>query len=178
MIKRFLAFLLDATETITISLSIFVMIYLFLGRPTQVLGYSMEPSLEPKQRLIVENVSLRFSTLQRGQIVVLHSPTIQDTDYIKRIIGIPGDTIAINNCKVFINNNLLDEPYLASNTCTSGGPKIVDNQPVDIPEGYYLVLGDNREHSYDGRSFGLIPKPEISGRAILRFWPPDMWKMF
>lgn len=178
MLKRITEFLLDSIETITVSLSLVVLVYLFLGRPTEVLGYSMEPSLEPQQRLIVEKVSLRTNNLERGDIVILHSPTTQDTDYIKRIIGIPGDTITINNCKVFINNNLLDEPYLASNTCTSGGPKIVDNQLVYIPEGYYLVLGDNREHSYDGRSFGLIPRSDMVGKALLRWWPLEKWKIF
>ncbi len=178
MFKKLTSLLLDSIETITVSLSIFVLIYLFLGRPTEVLGYSMEPSLEPQQRLIVENITLRTGDLQRGDIVVLHSPTVPDTDYIKRLIGLPNDTVTIKDCKVYIDSQLLSEPYLSSDVCTRGGDKVSENSPLFIPEEQYLVMGDNREHSFDGRFFGLIPKSDISGRAFVRWWPPEQWKIF
>lgn len=175
MFKKITNFFLDSIETITISLSIFVLIYLFLGRPTEVLGYSMEPSLDNGQRLFVENVS---HNLERGDIVVLHSPTVPDTDYIKRLIGLPNDTVTIKDCKVYIDSQLLSEPYLSSDVCTRGGDKVSENSPLFIPEGQYLVMGDNREHSFDGRFFGLIPKADISGKAFIRWWPPEQWKIF
>ncbi len=178
MLKKIISFLLDTTETIVISLSLVAVVYLFLGRPTEVLGYSMEPSLDNGQKLIIQNSSLPLVNLKRGDIVVVHSPVVSDTDYVKRIIALPKETVAIKDCKIYINSTVLTEPYLAPGTCTRGGNKMADGQLVNIPNGEYLVLGDNRERSFDGRFFGLIPKSEISGKAIIRWWPLNKWKIF
>lgn len=182
MFKKFLGFLVDTIQTITLSLSIFVIIYLFLGRPTQVLGYSMEPSLDNNDRLLVESISYRYGEPSRGDIVVVHSPVVEEIDYVKRVIGVPGNNIIIRDCKVFIKNNNkeeeLAENYLTPNTCTKGGSKIIEGEIIQVPDSYYLVMGDNREHSIDGRFFGLIPKSAIASRAIVRYWPPEKWKIF
>lgn len=174
MIKKIFTLILDLTQTITVSLSILVMVYLFIGKPTQVLGYSMEPNLEPNQWLIVQNA--QFTKPDRGEIVVLHSPTDFGIDYVKRIVGLPNETLLIKNCKIFLifDSNLeseLSEPYLSTDTCTKSGSAWVENQPYHIPDDHYLVLGDNREHSYDGRFFGAVPKNAIFGVAKFSLWP-------
>ena len=182
MFKKALDFLLDVTQTITVSLSIFVVIYLFLGRPTQVLGYSMEPSLGNNDRLLVESVSYRMGEPKRGDIVVVSRPVVENIDYVKRVIGVSGDNLIIKDCRVFLKNGdhqeALSENYLIPNTCTKGGSKIIEGEIIQIPSNFYLVMGDNREHSFDGRFFGLLPKSAIASRAIVRYWPMGKRKIF
>ncbi len=182
MFKKLADLLLDCIETITISLAIFVMAYLFLGRPTQVLGYSMEPSLDNNDRLLVESVSYRMGEPRRGDIVVVRSPVVSDIDYVKRVIGVAGDNLVIRDCRIFLKKGdiqeALAENYLATNTCTKGGSKIIEGEAVRIPNNFYLVMGDNREHSFDGRFFGLLRKSALGGRALLRYYPLEKWQIF
>ena len=181
--RKIFAFFIDSIQTIAVSLSIFAMIYLFLAAPREVQGASMEPNLHTGERLIVEKVSARLDKLERGQIVVLHSP-FQDTDYVKRIIGLPEETVIINNCQITLKNSqhpqgfVLKEKYLPAGVCTKGGNIVSEKQDYTIPQDSYLVLGDNRERSFDGRFFGAIAKEEIEGRAILRFWPTQNIQIF
>ena len=178
MIKKLLSLLLEFTQTITVSLSVFVIIYLFLATPTEVLGYSMEPTLDHQERLIVEKVSVKLNKLERGEIVVVKSPVQKETDYVKRLIGLPGDSIEIKDCHLYLNNQIFEENYLAPETCTKGMQFLSENFATSIPDEKYLVMGDNREHSFDGRSFGFIDKSAIEGRALIRWWPIDKWKIF
>ncbi|MBI3980683.1 signal peptidase I [Candidatus Microgenomates bacterium] len=181
--KKIFAFFIDSIQTITVSLSVFAMVYLFLAAPREVQGASMEPNLHTGERLIIEKVSVRLDKLERGQIVVLHSP-LQDADYVKRVIGLPRETVVIDNCQITIKNSqnpqgfVLMEEYLPPGVCTKGGNVVLEDQGYIIPKDYYLVLGDNRERSFDGRFFGAIPKEEIEGRAILRFWPTQNIQIF
>lgn len=105
MLKKIIDFFLDTIQSITISLSIFVVIYLFLGRPTEVLGYSMEPSLDNYDRMIVEKVTGSVGDYKRGDIVVVASPVAEDTEYVKRITGMPGDDLTIRDCRIYIVNS-------------------------------------------------------------------------
>ncbi len=150
--------------TVLPAVIIALVIHLFLAQATRVYGQSMEPTLHTNDRVIVDKLSYRFHPPRRGDVVVVllskNSPHL-----IKRIVGLPGETIAIHDGKVYINGQPLDEPYLK-------GPTKGFMAPVHIPPGHYFVLGDNRQASNDSRSFGPVSRDQILGRAVFRYWPP------
>jgi signal peptidase I len=139
---------------------------MFVLQATRVDGQSMEPTLQNNQRLIIEKVSYYLRPPRRGDIIVLRLPNRQTEPLIKRVIGLPGETVEIANGRVLINGQLLSEPYLNQST-SPGMPTTV------VPERQVLVLGDNRGHSNDSRAFGFVPFSDIVGRAWLRYWPPS-----
>lgn len=133
---------------------------------------SMEPTLETNDRLVVDKVSYHFAPPQRGDIVVFTPPqkvTMQEHSndpFIKRIIGLPGDRIEIKGGRVYANNMPLRENYIAAQPDYTWGPQVV-------PANSYLVLGDNRNKSYDGHIWGFVSSDRIIGKAAVRFWPPE-----
>ena len=132
---------------------------------------SMLPTLEIDDRLIIEKISYRFRKPERGDVVVF-SPTdaLKEENYreafIKRVIGIPGDIVEVNDGNVYVNNQKLTEKYILD-------PPNYNYGPVEVPEGEYLVFGDNRNNSYDSRYWGFVPLENLIGRAAVRFWPLD-----
>ena len=153
----------DVLGTLIPALIIALLIHLFLAQATRVEGYSMEPTLYGHQRLIIEKLSYHLHPPQRGDIVVLRVPEY-DQFLIKRVIGLPGETLSIRDGVVYINGEPLDEPYV------NGVPR-GSYPPVTIPEGYVFVMGDNRNNSSDSRVFGPVPIDHIVGHAWLRYWP-------
>ncbi len=176
-------------RTIILSIVLALGIRTFVAEARWIPSGSMEPTLHgtPNQweadKIIVDKIKYKFSAPQRGDIVVF-SPTeelrkeqYQDA-FIKRIIGLPGDKIELRNGKVYINDKPLpEEKYLESkqhtavDVCTSGQQPPFLAQPTTIPANSYLVLGDNRNSSYDSRCWGVVPRSNIIGRAVIRFWP-------
>lgn len=150
--------------TILPAVLIAVLIHLFLAQATRVEGYSMEPTLHGRQRLIIEKVSYHLHPPRRGDIVVIHVDNYGSERLIKRIIGLPGEQVEVRDGSVFINGQALDEPYLDKAMRGTYPPTV-------IPEGYIFVMGDNRNNSNDSRSFGPVALDDIAGRAWLRYWP-------
>ncbi len=130
---------------------------------------SMEPTLEINDRLIIEKVSYRFQKPQRGDVVVF-SPTDKLREqnfkdaFIKRVIGLPGDKVEVRGGKVYVNGQAIREKYIEEAPEYKYGP-------VTVPKDQYLVLGDNRNNSYDSHYWGFVPRENLIGRAVVRFWP-------
>ncbi|MGD6818106.1 signal peptidase I [Metabacillus sp. 84] len=139
----------------------------FIFTPVTVEGKSMMPTFENNNRIIVS----KLSQIDRFDMIVFHSPLTRD-DYIKRVIGLPGDTIKIKNDNLTINGKTYSEPYLESNKeGLAPRENLTENIEVTVPDGYLYVLGDNRRGSMDSRVFGCISKESVVGEAKFRFSP-------
>jgi len=168
-------FFLEIVETIFSSILVLFIIYMWIAMPEMVYGASMEPNFYTGERILVEKVTKHFKDFERGEVVVLNPPGDDSIDYIKRVVGVPGDVVKIKDCDVYILSEgekfKLEESYLPQGICTTEGPKLREGRSMKIDEGYYVVLGDNRMESADSRVFGLVKKEQILGRVIFRFWP-------
>lgn len=183
----------ELLQTIALTLAIFLGVRSVVQN-FRVEGASMEPTLQTGQYLLinkaayyrVENTplsdllpttaqgSLRYPLggPQRGDIVVFRAPLQPDKDFIKRVIGLPGDTILVRNGQVFVNGQPLNEPYI-SFSATYTFPR--DGQPARVPDGNYFVLGDNRPNSSDSHLGWFVPVENLVGRAWVSYWPPGAW---
>ena len=129
----------------------------------------MEPTLFKGNYVVVNKLSYKIGTPVQGDIVVFRYPPNPDEQYIKRVVGIPGDRIHISDGKVFVNDDLLTEPYLGVPT-KSGGDWVV-------PEDSLFVMGDNRNNSSDSRAWGMVPFENLVGKAFVVYWPPENWRV-
>ncbi len=154
----------DLTGTILPALVIALLIHLFLAQATRVYGQSMEPNIHADQRLVIEKLSYHLHGPRRGDVVVLRDPSGTDELLIKRVVGLPGERIAITNGRVSVDGIVLNEPYLDQDT-ESG------NRSWVVPPLHIFVMGDNRGASRDSRTFGPVPIDGLVGRAIFRYWP-------
>lgn len=164
-------FFMDFLETSVVALSIFVVVYLFLIQPHEIKGNSMEPNFHNNEYILTDKISYRFKDPKRGDVIIFKAPRNPDVDYIKRIIGLPKERIKIQKGHVYINGEILNEPYLTDKTLVLPGSSLQEGVEITIPEGYYFVMGDNRPHSSDSREFGPIPNNLIIGHAFVRYWP-------
>jgi signal peptidase I len=147
-----------------------VLINLFLAQGTYVHGQSMEPNLHTDQRLIIEKLSYRLHWPRRGDIVVIRLDEYE-IPLIKRVVGLPGETVEIRDNRVYIDGRVLAEAYLTEVSQRNYGP-------VPVPLDHVFVLGDNRKTSSDSRAFGPVPCERILGRAWLSYWPLDEIGLF
>lgn len=170
-IARLGAFFLDIVEVIVFAVAIFLFLYLLVLQPHKIKGASMEPSFPNGEYLLTDKVKYRFGEPERGDVVVFKAPLGDGDEYIKRIIGLPGDNVSVQNGKVYLNRQELIEDYIPEISPTYGGNFLEENEVFTVPEGNYFVLGDNRPHSSDSRSFGPITKDKITGRAWVVYWP-------
>lgn len=159
----------EVLHTALVSLAIFFFVYILIVQPHRVKGESMVPNFADGELLLTEKVTYRFQDVKRGDVIVFQAPTVRKVDFIKRIIGLPGDSVDIENGTVFINGKDLIEPYEIQ---TTDG-----NLKITVGEDQYFVLGDNRMASSDSRSFGSIEKGAIKGRAWLVYWPISKWRI-
>lgn len=140
-----------------------IIIHTFLFAVVIVSGPSMETTLHNNERLIMNKMVYNFNDPKHGDIIVFHAT--ENDDYIKRVIGLPGDTVEYRNNQLFLNGEPVDEPYLNDSTYTN------DYEPLILPEGSYFVMGDNRLNSTDSRIIGPISEDQIVGRVSLLIWP-------
>ena len=173
MFKRIGAFFLDLLQTLVFAIAIFLFIYLLILQPHKIKGASMEPNFPDAEYLLTDKVTYRFKEPQRGDVVVFKAPINQDEEFIKRIIGLPGESVSIKDNHVYINGKKLSESYLDEKLTTTPGAFSLEAREVVVPSGQYFVLGDNRPHSSDSRAWGFVTKDKITGRAWLTYWPPQ-----
>ena len=173
--ENFGAHIVDFIQTLVVFGAIFILIYLFVAQPHKVSGSSMVATFHDGDYIITQKISYKLGLPQRGDIVVFKNPRDESQDFIKRVIAIPGDTIMVNSTQVYLNGQLLNEPYLSPGTPTFGRNFLNDGIEVKAGDNQYFVFGDNREHSSDSREWGSIPKEKIIGKAFFRYFPPQVF---
>ncbi len=177
--KSLLSFVTEIVKVVLISVAIIAPIRYFLIQPFYVKGASMEPNFHDNEYLIIDEISFRFRQPARGEVVVLKNPRGEKDFYIKRIIGLPGDRVVIQNDTIQIFNvqypdgvALNERAYLSPTVRTSG------DLDLNLQKDQYFVLGDNRPASLDSRAFGFVTRSEIVGRTWIRAWPPGKMRAF
>lgn len=160
----------EIAETVVLIAVIFTLVNLACARFV-VDGPSMQPNFHTGQFIIVSRVNYLLGNPHRGEVVVFHYPNNPTQDYIKRVVGLPGDTVEIRDTLVYVNGDLLNEPYI-NEPCQ---PSSCRNNSWTLGEDEYFMMGDNRNNSRDSRVFGPITKNRIIGEAIIRYWPPQDW---
>ncbi len=200
--KRSMPFWMELPILIGVALVVAVIIKTFLFQAFFIPSGSMKETLQIDDRVLVSKVSYTFGDLAYGDVIVFDDPrggfesstdgvgeravrnllesiglATPESEFIKRVVALPGDTVELVMNQLLVNGVPVDEPYLAAvavppSTCASGGH---DYGPQLIPEGHVMVMGDNRCHSSDGRRFGPVPEDAIVGKAFIIIWPPSRW---
>jgi signal peptidase I len=164
-VKRFFV---DLLETIILAVVLFFAINAVSAR-VRVDGFSMVPTLQDGEYVLVNRLAYHNNVPDRGDIIVFVSPQVSDLDLIKRVIGLPGDRVRIADGMVQVNDQVLQEPYIAAAPIYNG--------EWNVPEGNLFVLGDNRNDSSDSHAWGLLPVENVIGKAILIYWPIPEWNL-
>jgi signal peptidase I len=172
LFKKITKIVADILQAIVVVGALAVFLYGFVVQPHEVSGSSMFPTFKDKEYVLSNLLAARFRTLSKGNVVVFHSPIEAEKSYIKRVIATAGDTVRVENGKVFLNNVSLDEStYIGPEVQTFGGAFMQEGQNVTVPEGSILVMGDNRPFSSDSREWGFLPEDKIIGHSIIRIYP-------
>ena len=161
---------IDLLHDLALAVVICALLITYVVQAFKVQGTSMAPELIDGERILVNKFVYDFRAIERGDVVVFWYTEDPDVSFIKRVIGLPGDTIEIARGKVLINGDPLNEPYVQPEHADRRGYPAQEVRP-----GHYFVLGDNRRGSNDSRSWGLVPRRYIYGKAFLRIWPPDQF---
>jgi len=161
-------FTLDIIETLVLAVILFLAINAISAR-VRVDGFSMRPTLEDGEFVLVSKMSYLLGKVDRGDIIVFHFPMNPDEELIKRVIGLPGDHISVQAGVVSVNGQVINEPYIASTPAYSG--------EWDVLAGELFVLGDNRNNSNDSKDWGLLPLEKVVGKAVVIYWPPPLWNV-
>lgn len=159
-------FFLDLLETLILSALLFAGINAVSAR-IRVDGYSMEPTLHGGEFVFVNRLAYKFGEPKVGDVVVFHYPRDPEQEYIKRVIGLPGDTVRIERGQVYVNDQLLSEPYIAAMPTYHGA--------WAVPDGAVFVLGDNRNNSSDSHDWGAVDMQYVIGKALFVYWPFEEW---
>ncbi len=159
----------EVLETVLLTLLVFFLVRTFVQN-FRIEGNSMEPNLHNGQYLLISKVVYLLHPPERGDIIVFHFPKNPKRDFIKRIIGLPGEKIEIRGGRVFINDRELMEPYSPNSGSYSWGPEVAGKDE-------FFVLGDNRSNSSDSHNWGMLPRENIVGKAWLSYWPPQHWAL-
>jgi signal peptidase I len=188
--------LVEFVVIVAVALGLAVGIQAFLIKPFRIPSPSMVPTLKVGQRVLVNRIGTHFGDPDRGDVVVFKPPAgadshqcgvpsepedghpcakptdeRSDNNFIKRVIGLPGDTLYVSNNRAYVNGKPLDEPYINKGT---GCDELCNlRKPIKIPPGYFFMMGDNRGESDDSRDWGPVPKKWIIGHAFFTYWPPS-----
>ena len=160
--KKFWHGVWEITQTLLLALILYFAIDAVFAR-VRVENISMEPTLMPKDVLVVNRLAYKLGSYHTGDIIVFHNPAYEAEDYIKRLIGTPGDTVTVKEGKVFVNGIELNEKYISD-------PPLYEGEWV-VPEDSVFVLGDNRNQSSDSHSWGFVPAKDVVGKALFCYWP-------
>ncbi|MEW6573680.1 MAG: signal peptidase I [Bacillota bacterium] len=155
----------DILESLVIAIILAIFIRAFIFQPFYIPSGSMKPTLFQGDRIIVSKLSYRLHPPERGDIIVFRFPLNEKKNYVKRLIGLSGETVQLSDGKLFINGRETPEPYLPP------GTYFADFGPVKVPEDSYFMLGDNRMNSEDSRVWGFLDRRLIVGKAVLLYWP-------
>ncbi len=169
--KKVGLFIFEIVKVVLISLAIILPIRYFLVQPFYVEGASMEPNFYDKEYLIIDEISYRFENPQRGEVIILKNPNDRHFYFIKRVVGLPGEKIAVLNGRVFINDKQLEESYIKNFSHDDYGP-------TTLADDEYFVMGDNRNNSSDSRYFGPLNRKDVIGRVWVRGWPLNRFNTF
>ena len=156
------------TRDLLIAIGLALVIIVFLYQPVKVEGTSMAPLLSDQERIFINKFVYRFESIHRGDVVVFWYPLDRSKSFIKRIIGLPGETVEIRHGSLFVNDQVIPEPYVPPQYAD-----ISDFGPVKVPKSSYFVMGDHRISSNDSRVFGPVASQYIYGRAVFAYWPVD-----
>jgi signal peptidase I len=156
------------TRDLLIAIGLALVIIVFLYQPVKVEGTSMAPLLSDQERIFINKFVYRFEPIQRRDVVVFWYPLDHSKSFIKRVIGLPGESVEIRQGTVYVNGRAIDEPYVPAQY-----EDMSDYGPVRVPRDSYFVMGDHRISSNDSRVFGCVPSKFIYGRAVFAYWPVD-----
>jgi len=173
LVKKVFGLLYEMIEVFVVSASIFVVIYLFLMQPHQVKGSSMFPTFKDGEYVLTDKVTFRTRLPKYGDVIVFKAPVNENFDFIKRVIGVPGDRVMISEGRVYVNGYVLPEIYLPPEYTTAPGQFLQQGLEYIVPPGSVFAMGDNRDHSSDSRDWGPVPDQNIIGRAFFRYWPAN-----
>jgi signal peptidase I len=156
------------TRDLAVALGLALVIIIFLYQPVKVEGTSMAPLLSDQERIFINKFVYHFEPIERGDVVVFWYPLDRSKSFIKRVVGLPGESVEIRSGHLYINGRELAEPYVP--------PSYLDRSkfpPTVIPSNQYFVMGDHRDSSNDSRMFGPVPRQFIYGKAVFAYWPVD-----
>ena len=162
----FRQFIIDLIETVLLAAVLFFGINAISAR-IRVDGFSMEPTLHNGEFVIVNKLAYKLGEPRRGDVIVFKYPRDPQQEYIKRVIGLPGDEVIISGGFVYVNGTALDEPYIAAQPAY--------HSTWEVPEDSLFVLGDNRNNSSDSHAWGPLPASDVIGKAVVVYWPPTNW---
>ena len=167
---------------VVVAISAAMLIRVFLFQQYYIDGPSMQTTLMPEDRVLVNKMSYKLHDIHRGDVIVFDRVTneVQHDDLIKRVLGLPGETLEIRSCIVYIDGVQVDEPYLNPEQTSQVEPSArcgshTDMAPIVVPEEMVFVMGDNRVQSFDSRDFGPIDSDKVRGRAFVVIWPASAW---
>ncbi len=172
----------DTIQIVVIALVLAFLMRALVIEPRYIPSGSMEPTLQVGDRIVVEKLTHRWQLPQRDQIIIFYPP-FRDEDgnakaYIKRVIGLPGDRLKVEDGKLFLNGEAQTEPYIAEPITYDFPPVELNLKEITVPAGYLWVMGDNRNNSNDSHVWGFLPQQNVIGRAIFRFFPLDQIGFF
>lgn len=182
--RKFLFSFFEIIEFIIISITLVFIIRTYIIQPFLVWGSSMSPNFSSGDYILIDEISLRFKSIERGEVIVFKYPQNPSTYFIKRVIGLPGEKVKISDGKIIIFDKdnpegfVLKESYIDKSVITESRNNKISSEGIFLNENEYFVLGDNRQYSFDSRDWGVLKRENIIGIARLRLWPPKSLSVF